>query len=738
MANQLAETRLLSVWFALLVIVGAYAPTGLISVAGAATFVVASTANTADSNPGDGVCNDGTGNCSLVAAIMEANALPGADTINLAVGGAYTLTSPDTIYGVCNFGSHSGLPAITSQITINGNGATVARSGAILTPAFHIFCVYNTGDLTLNGVTVSGGSSPAGGGGVYNEGVTRIVRSTFSGNQGGAGNSGDPGGGAILNWSGTLIIENSTISNNVSFSAYGGGGILNFAGGAVRVINSTIAENRAGGPSGFQGRGDAIADAFSPAGSVTLKNSIVASPATGLGLDCYAVVPATLGHNIDSDNSCVLTGTGDLPNTNPLLGPLANNGGSTMTHALLTGSPALDAVPVADCTDLNSVPLTTDQRGIVRPQGTACDIGAYELEATVLLTVAGTGPFQNQLMVVDPKTCSAKQIGVTQDSSSGPVRKIRGLAYAQNGALYGVTREGDIVKVNRFTGTTTLLGTVGSSPTEFWSGLALDPTGTDLYAVNAFGTHHLARFTLPAGPAVQIGPTRAFNFNFQVLGLAFEPGVTPATMYGANRNNDNIVEVDPLTGALSFTWGNAVVPGINRQQITVRPGTNEIWAIHDHSPFSSNAALHTVVSPFPTGSNTPICELPFGIVETNGGGNDTYGWGGLAFVPGDYNVPWKSCNSVTIHPKTNKLFNGIANQYNSWSLWTTPASATVLSWSSNPATPFPGIALNTTTGELSGFPAPGTYTFTIHVTAQLKNGMLCSNGSQTYTVKVIP
>jgi Putative Ig domain len=286
-----------------------------------------------------------------------------------------------------------------------------------------------------------------------------------------------------------------------------------------------------------------------------------------------------------------------------------------------------------------------------------------------------------------------------------------------------------------------LLGTVdpsaGYNPsTEFWSGLALDSAGKTLYAVNAFGTSNLAQFTLPAGPALQIGPTSAFGFNFQVLGLAFEPSATTATMYGANRTNNNIVEVDPVSGALAFTWGNAFVPGSNRQQITVRPSTHEVWGIHDHSPFSNNAALYTVVSPFPTG--TPICELPFGIVETAGGGNDTYGWGGLAFVHDDYNFPWNSCNSVSVHP--NKLPHGNATAKLPYSakFSSTPASAAVLSWSSIPAQPFPGVTLNSSTGDLTGIPTkPGTYTFTVHVTVQLQNGVLCNNGSMTYTVTVI-
>ncbi|MEJ8672811.1 choice-of-anchor Q domain-containing protein [Streptomyces sp. MS1.AVA.1] len=76
-----------------------------------------------------------------------------------------------------------------------------------------------------------------------------------------------------------------------------------------------------------------------------------------------------MGHNIDSDGSCRLTAAGDLPSRDPLVGPLADNGGPTDTVALLPGSLALDAA--------DGCPAT-DQRGVARPQGAACDIGAYE------------------------------------------------------------------------------------------------------------------------------------------------------------------------------------------------------------------------------------------------------------------------------------------------------------------------------------------------------------------------
>ena len=110
---------------------------------------------------------------------------------------------------------------------------------------------------------------------------------------------------------------------------------------------------------------------------MNLKNTILASNTATTASDDCAGGMTSLGYNIASDASCALGGTGDLNSTNPLIGPLANNGGPTQTHALLSGSPAIDLVP------LSSRTVSTDQRGIARPQGAACDSGAYEHPPTL-------------------------------------------------------------------------------------------------------------------------------------------------------------------------------------------------------------------------------------------------------------------------------------------------------------------------------------------------------------------
>ena len=203
-----------------------------------------------------------------------------------------------------------------------------------------------------------------GGGGIYvaTVGLHHIQQTVIANNEATAG----PGGGIWINHQ--LLLANSTISNNTAFS---GGGGLHIAGqGDVTATNVTLALNNL--------------DLFKE-GELTLQNSIIATPDQP---NCFLVVTPinSLGHNISDDASCGgLDEPTDLTDTNPLLLPLADNGGNTLTHALQPGSPALDAGNAAACVafPVNGV----DQRGIPRPSGVGCDIGAFEYGFALYLPV---------------------------------------------------------------------------------------------------------------------------------------------------------------------------------------------------------------------------------------------------------------------------------------------------------------------------------------------------------------
>jgi len=387
---------------------------------------------------------DGT-TCTLADAITAAN----TDT---ATGGCTAGSGADTLNLLVDVTLTSALPQISSPITIEGNGNTIARDGAA--SAFRILDVTGGGNLTVNKTTITGGSVVGDGGGIYVScasstscGSLAITNSIIEKNEANPTGALGNGGGICFEGTGVLSITDSTIRNNMANGFSGGGGLFYYndqgvQAGPVTISGSTFSGNTStysfadggginlGGDStagtvtanisnstfsgnSTQGRGGGLFMGASDNAGVTLAVNIDSSTFTGntvgsgtventgpnigvvLGVDevtaqvdltntildggcgnyfaANADVFTSLGHNLSSaaaGTSCILTQPTDLPNTNPQLGPLQDNGGPTQTHALLTGSPAIDA---GDTT------LITDQRGIARPQGTTDDIGAVEI-----------------------------------------------------------------------------------------------------------------------------------------------------------------------------------------------------------------------------------------------------------------------------------------------------------------------------------------------------------------------
>jgi hypothetical protein len=276
--------------------------------------------------------------------------------------------------------------------------------------------VRRPGDLTLQSVTLRGGSSAYGGGvsnffggtltiqnsiisgntgsgGVFNDGTLTIKNSTISGNM---------GSGVSNAYGGTLTIENSTISGNTTNS--GGGGVSN-GGGHLTITNSTISSNIANQGGGIFN--SQACDPFfgcSPA-TLNLNRSLIAGnqAATGPEIENSIILDNFMGplplNNVNANNFNLFGSNGNAGVTGfapgptdivpgvplaQILGPLKNNGGPTPTHALVPGSPAIDAGDPGGCRDSQGALLNTDQRGFARHvdgnnDGTArCDIGAVE------------------------------------------------------------------------------------------------------------------------------------------------------------------------------------------------------------------------------------------------------------------------------------------------------------------------------------------------------------------------
>ena len=284
---------------------------------------------------------------------------------------------------------NSGTLTLTNS-TVSGNSTTFEGGG-----------IGNSGTLTLTNSTVSGNSGSFDGGGIVNSGTLTLTNSTVSGNNSG-GHNGAFGGG-IIN-SGTLTLTNSTVSGNSTIG--GGGGIIN--SGTLTLTNSTVSGNRGafGSGGGIENGGTAnlfnatIANnevgvtgggVFNGAGAIfNFQNTILAGNSTDRTPPpiCEGTINSTGNNLMGSLGNCTVNG-GGVTVADPKLGPLQNNGGPTQTHALVAGSPAIDAGNPSGCRDNAGTLLPTDQRGFLRPadgnnDGTAgCDIGAYEANAVI-------------------------------------------------------------------------------------------------------------------------------------------------------------------------------------------------------------------------------------------------------------------------------------------------------------------------------------------------------------------
>jgi filamentous hemagglutinin family protein len=265
------------------------------------------------------------------------------------------------------------------NILVNNNNTGDGSGGGI----------YNSGILNINNSTIDNNVADFGsGGGIYNAGTATILNSAITNN---TADDFFSAGGGIYN-SGNLLLENSTLSQNTvsdnfstSTSAAQGGGLYNAfldSGGAtVTISNSTISQNEVLGSAGlFDGGG------IANLGTLNLSNTIVAGNTAITNPDVSGTITSQGYNIIQNRGSSSGYLTTDLPDgTDPLLGPLQNNGGTTQTHALLVNSSAIDAGNPTST-------LNIDQRGGQRGNagglnaGSLSDIGAYEATSSYLVT----------------------------------------------------------------------------------------------------------------------------------------------------------------------------------------------------------------------------------------------------------------------------------------------------------------------------------------------------------------
>jgi len=305
-------------------------------------------------------------------------------------------------------------------------------------------------DSTISGNQAIGPAALVGsfGGGISDTGgsIWRIERSTISGNsvtvsEGTAGGAGIWEGGAA-----TVTILNSTITDNHCttpssdvFRFAEGGGIEADGGGIWTLNNVTISGNTVAAANGAVPRGSGIG--IRDVASMTIRNSIVAG--NGGASDCFTLNTETIasgGHNLvqDATNCTITAGTADLPlGQSPLLGSLADNGGPTQTRALLVGSPALEAGDPAAPGSGGSACEATDQRGLCRPGGTTCDIGAFEKDGIPCATTTTTTTLPPAGCIGAP---TFEDIDCRLDILVAMVQSAQDLGRLKNGLVKSITK----------------------------------------------------------------------------------------------------------------------------------------------------------------------------------------------------------------------------------------------------------------------------------------------------------
>jgi CSLREA domain-containing protein len=341
----------------------------------------------------DGICD--ASNCTLREAIAGAQ---NADLINFSA----LFNTPQ------NIDLTSALPAITRSIAIQGPGAQLLTVRRAFTAAsdFRVFDIPGgvTNGVAISGMTISNGRTTNFGGGILSRSrlslsgvhiagnTATLGGGVFLGDTGGAfsastlsGNVSTGDGGGLFfegNNGDLLMVANSTVSGNHSAGNSGG---IRTTRGQLQLTNTTVVGNTA---SSSPGGVLAIAQTAGNTSTVTLRSTIVSGNTpnnfAAVAVGGTASIQSQDFNLSDNYNSVFTPLASDLTSATPRLAPLALYGGTTPTHALLHGSPAIDAG------DASGQPL--DQRGVARVFGTNADIGAVEMRPKLVLNTNDSGP----------------------------------------------------------------------------------------------------------------------------------------------------------------------------------------------------------------------------------------------------------------------------------------------------------------------------------------------------------
>ena len=271
-------------------------------------------------------------------------------------GGGTLISGPEFVLDRVRVSSNSADSHGTSSSTATGGGLEVQGLVDVKTSKFNA----NTAGA------VDGGIRTAMGGGLdISSGGLRMASSTVSRNEASAPGGQALGGGIRVEGLPSGFIRNSTVSANRATGNTSRGGAVDASENLLNIVNATVARNSAKLGGGL----------YKETGTATLEATILAANTASTGPNCGGSV-GTAGHNLISRTSgCTFTALpSDILHKGAKLGTLGNHGGPTETISLLASSPAMNAIPSAQCA------VGKDQRGVKRPQGNRCDIGAFEVK----------------------------------------------------------------------------------------------------------------------------------------------------------------------------------------------------------------------------------------------------------------------------------------------------------------------------------------------------------------------
>ena len=369
--------------------------------------------------------------CSLRAAITQANIDAANDTIVIPAGN-YQLTS-----------AAGGDISINATVTLMGPGAAFVT---IVPAATYSGLTISSGTVVISGVTFAGSTAPNSGGGISATGTAALTLNSdrFTNN----GVSGQTDGGALYDDStGPLTINASLFDSNKGYN-----GAAVWSAGPTRIVNSTFINNT-GGNTSANGEGGAVQldtgtlvnDTFTGnecfngsgcggavwGGSISMADTIVAG---NLAYDPVSNTTATdncgvsaitvTGPDLEDATTC----DGFTIHGDPKLGPLQDNGGPTNTLALASGSPAINAGSNSSC-------AAVDQRGVARPQGPSCDIGAFEFQ---MPAISGKPTLSGTVQPGHTVTCSASAVLSPDGPATTSIAILRDGATVPTGTSYTI------------------------------------------------------------------------------------------------------------------------------------------------------------------------------------------------------------------------------------------------------------------------------------------------------------